>query len=449
MKATKAIMALVLLSLSAVNLGAALLPTAGTTDGLSVQGFAYTVTDRMDKVQDAGFKYVRIGVPWGFVEKSPGAYTFNDPSCNFDSAVDGFAARGIRVMYTLTGWDAPSGYGTNPSAPAFQQGFRNFCAAAAAHYKNKGVMFELWNEPNVSGTFWPWGSPNADQYMALINQAVPAMRSPTTGDPNCTIIGPATCPSYTNVDTSYLTKCFNYGTRYPGQKGLLDLVDAVSVHPYQSTNGDYAQHPGPPENVVANTYTPLTTLMKQYHSNVGLPIVSSEWGYSTTMPGITAQIQGDYLARMFLVNMSQGICNNNSPVVVSNWYDFSDDGTNPTNMEDHFGTMTYDFVPKPAYNEMQLLTSSLAGETLTSKLNDGYSSDWLLVFTGGGHTTLAAWTTGSAHTAAVSGWGTLSLSSTPFYVNQVPEPSAFVLLYSGLLGVLGYAWMAKGWRRRT
>ena len=33
------------------------------------------------------------------------------------------------------------------------------------------------------------------------------------------------------------------------------------------------------------------------------------------MPGITAQVQGDYLARMMLVNISQGI-------VLSNWYDF-------------------------------------------------------------------------------------------------------------------------------
>ena len=157
------------------------------------------------------------------------------------------AASAWNTPYLCSGGNPLSVYGTDPGTAAYQQGFSNFCAAAAKEYKGDGVVFELWNEPN-SGAFWPGGTPNADQYMALMNQAVPAMR---TADPNCTIIGPATCPSSTGIDTTFLTSCFNYGTRYPGQKGLLDLVDAVSVHPYQSTSGDIYNHPAPPENVVS------------------------------------------------------------------------------------------------------------------------------------------------------------------------------------------------------
>ena len=138
-------------------------------------------------------------------------------------------------------------YGTDPGTEVYRQGFSNFCAAAASRYKGEGVEFELWNEPN--STFGRGGA-NADQYMALANLAVPAIRN---ADPNATIIGPATCPSSTGIDTTFLTSCFNYGTRYPGQKGLLDLVDAVSVHPYQSTKGNIYTHPAPPENVVSNT----------------------------------------------------------------------------------------------------------------------------------------------------------------------------------------------------
>ena len=151
-----------------------------------------------------------------------------------------------------------------------------------------------------------------------------------------------------------------------------------------------------------------------------MPIASSEWGYSTTEPGITAQVQGDYLARMMLVNISQGI-------VLSNWYDFTNDGTDSTNINDNFGAMTNDLVPKPAYQELQLLTSSLKGETFTSKLSDGHTSDWLLVFTSAsGHQTLAAWTTrsGGRNNVSVPGWGIYNLTSTPFYVDPstVPEP---------------------------
>ena len=87
--------------------------------------------------------------------------------------------------------------------------------------------------------------------------------------------------------------------------------------------------------------------------------------------------------------------------------------------------MKTDYTPKPAYNEMQLLTKSLRGETFTKQLNDGYTSDWLLVFSSpSGQQTLAAWTTRSGgRTVTVPGWGTHHLTSTPFYVNPstVPE----------------------------
>ena len=109
--------------------------------------------------------------------------------------------------------------------------------------------------------------------------------------------------------------------------------------------------------------------------------------------------------------------------------------------------MTCDLQAKPAYNELHLLTASLKGETFSQKLNDGNSADWLLVFTGGGHTTLAAWTTGTADTAIVPGWGTLHLTSTPYYVNPT-------LLYGdinldGTVDVQDLAILAANYRKQV
>ena len=123
----------------------------------------------------------------------------------------------------------------------------------------------------------------ASTYTALVKKASPAIRA---ADPTAAILAPALSNTDSTART-WLQSCF--------QDGLLNYVDAVSVHPYSAST---------PEAVVPD-YAAINSLITQYHPSGSIPIVSSEWGWSTTQ--VTAQQQGDYLARMFLVNFSQGI----------------------------------------------------------------------------------------------------------------------------------------------
>ena len=368
--------ALILMSLMVAGGGGADLPSAIVPGNLGVNiHFLANKSQDLNMIQVAGARFVRMDLAWNWVETTKGVYNFSGG----DALYQACAARGIRVLFILDYGN--SLYGTDPTQAAWLQGFTNYAAAAATHYKGDNIIWEIYNEPNTA--FWPTGS-HAGQYMALVNQVVPALRA---ADPSCTIVAPA----LSGFDYAFLTTCF--------QDGLLNLVDAVSVHPYGTAT---------PEAVV-NSYTTVRNYITQYHPSGAVPVISSEWGYSQT--GITAQLQGDYLARMFLVNLSQGI-------PFSNWYDWENDGTDPTNSEDNYGTVTATRVPKPAYHELQLLTQSLNGEQFTSRLTSN-STDWLLVFTSpSGQQTLAAWTTAKAHTITNSTWGNLNLTSTPIYVAQ-------------------------------
>jgi len=348
----------------------------------------------MDMVKAEGVHFIYMDFTWPSVEHVKGQYDFSAA----DKLYDQIASRGMQANFLLD--KNNSFYGADPTKTEWLQGYAHFAAAAAAHFKGKGVVWELWGEadnpPNwVSGTYSP------SQYMAMVRVAAPAMHR---ADPTCKIVAPGT----TGVNLSYLKTCM--------QEGLLDLVDGVGVDPYRQNPYHAHSSNGTPESLVSD-YAQLRADMRRYGGKT-LPIVCSELGWSSDAAegGLKIQTQGDYVARMFLVNLSQG-------VPLSNWYTFQDaapQGT--TNPEWAYGTVNSDLTLKPAYREMQLLATSLRGATFSQKLDDGNLSDWLLVFkTPAGHKTLAAWTTGDAHVATVSGWGTVSLSHTPTYITPVPK----------------------------
>jgi hypothetical protein len=232
----------------------------------------------------------------------------------------------------------------------------------------------MWNEPNLSQFWQP--SPNVQDYIQLARAVGQTIRAVAPGE---TFVGPTT----SGIDFNFLTSCF--------QGGLLDYFDAVSVHPYRSSG---------PETAVAD-YARLRTLIDQYAPpGKIIPILSSEWGYHAVAVG-EAQ-QGNLLSRQWLTNLSNDI-------PISIWYDWHNDGTDPSNPEHNYGTVAYPYYPsrdpvydpKPAYQAATNLTTLLAGQTYQDRLGLGRSDDYALAFTDGASTRFVAWTTSSTHTTTL------------------------------------------------
>ncbi len=348
------------------------LNAAGTPlpDPVIPNGFGVNIHFRgdqqdLDLIADAGFRFIRMDLTWEAVEKKMGVYEFE--MSGYDDLTRGCSRRGIRILYIL---DYSNRLYESERSVRTGQGRRAFAAfaeAAAKRYSGKGILWEIWNEPNIK-LFWR-PRPNIDDYCKLVEATAGRIKK---ADKTGLVVAPAT----STIPFKWLEGCF--------KKGLLKWIDVLSVHPYR---------PQPPETVIKD-YSRLRELIKRYaKEGKDIPIISGEWGYSNInwdKARLTDEQQAQYLVREFLINLYQEI-------PVSIWYDWKNDGTNPNEREHHFGTVMHDLKPKSAYNATKVLSTALEGYSIDRTLQVENNKDFALVLKNGRNSAIAAWTTGEEH----------------------------------------------------
>ncbi len=336
--------------------GAVPLPELTVPNGFGVNIHFRSEPRDLDLISDAEFKFIRIDLTWGAVERKKGAYEFE--KSGYDALTKGCSKRGIRILYIL---DYSNRLYESDRSVRTEQGRRAFAAfaeAAAKRYAGKAILWEIWNEPNIKQFWRP--QPSADDYCKLVKLTAPRLKE---ADSTGLVVAPAT----SGIPFGWLQECF--------KTGLLKWIDALTVHPYR---------PQPPETVIKD-YARLRELIKRYapegdpasREPKDIPVLSGEWGYSLInwdKSRLTEQQQAQYLVRMFLVNLHQRI-------PVSIWYDWKNDGTNPNEREHHFGTMTHDLKPKTAYLAAKTLSSTLAGYSVEQRLDVDSKNDFVLKLT--------------------------------------------------------------------
>ncbi|MGM0490227.1 MAG: cellulase family glycosylhydrolase [Planctomycetota bacterium] len=343
------------------------LPPTGTLEGLGTNiHFTNPRPGEMEMLATGGFRWVRMDFTWGATERTKGEYDFSA----YDTLMDALEARGIRALFILDYSNNLYESDRSVSTLEGRKAYARWAAAAAAHFEGRGILWEIWNEPNIKKFWQP--EPNLDDYTAM---ALAACRAIHQTAPQEAIIGPAT----STIDLEFLEGCF--------EAGLLKYWDAVSVHPYRKS---------PPETVIPE-YHKLRQLIADYTSEgKEIPILSAEWGYSSVWNGFDLDKQGRMLPRQWLINLSHKI-------PLSIWYDWHDDGPDPEEPEHHFGTVTHQYHadrdpvygPKPAYLAAQTLTRALKGTHFRKRVRIERPDDYVLLFSNGRQQKLAAWTTSS------------------------------------------------------
>ncbi len=335
-------------------------------------------TADLDLIAAAGIKVVRMDFVWASIERQKDQYDWSA----YDELTANLEQRGLQPLYildysnplyeeTVVSRNPVTGHEqrdtASPQRPASVAAFARWAAAAAARYRGRRVIWEIWNEPNIS--FWK-PRPDVAQYNTLALATARAIRAV---DPQATIIGPAT----SEIPLKFLEEHFACG--------ILEYLDGVSVHPYRN----YAK---PPETA-AEEYAKLRELIARYAppGKQDLPILSGEWGYASHTKGVSLETQAAFAARQQLANLLAG-------VPLSVWYDWKNDGPDPDEREHNFGLVHADLSPKPAYHALKTLTTELAGYRIERRLDLGRDTDHALLLRRPGRPDkLALWTTAEPH----------------------------------------------------
>lgn len=314
---------------------------------------------QIEQIAGAGFRYIRMDYIWNHVEKQKGVYDFKP----YDELLDALDRKGIRPLFILCYGNVSYDEGNAPHTDTGRVAFVKYAKAAAERFKGRGILWEIWNEPNL-GKFW---QPNAsvEDYVKLAKLVYPALKE---ADPDCTVLAPALA----GWDFGFMESACKLG--------LLEYTDVVSLHAYGAAK---------PEDA-ARYYSTIRDIVAKYApKGKQIPIVSGEWGYPA-VAGFTVEKQGEYIVRSFLTNLM-------NDVRLSIWYDWRDDGPDPNEAEHHFGTVYLDYQEKPAYKAMKTLSTELAGYSFATRMPGESDHDYLALFRKGDDYRLAAWTTGRPH----------------------------------------------------
>ncbi len=363
-----AALSMFLLSLSTPSFGQPISPGVPDTVlpagvGVNIHFTSGHIKD-LDMIAAAGFKFVRMDLTWANTETAKGVYDWSA----YDDLVSNLNQRGLRAILILdynNSLYTTGGTRSGPQDSSNIAAYAKWAAAAVKHFQGNHIIWEIWNEPN-NGSFWK-PTPNAGQYATMALAACKAIRQANS---TATIIGPAADRFPSDLLDSVMTS------------GVIDYLNAVSVHPYRGalypeTAASYTPSSTPNDR----GYHWLDSLIALYEpAGKHIPIICSEWGYSNS--SLSLQTQADYLARIQLFNLYNGI-------PLSIWYDWTggNSGFNIINA----ATMQ----PLPAYTAANVLTRELTRFHVAGRYDTGNDSDFVLILSNPGDSVkVAAWTVG-------------------------------------------------------
>jgi polysaccharide biosynthesis protein PslG len=310
------------------------------------------LNSELDNIARLGVNWIRIDMAWPDIQpQSSSQYDWGP----MDRVVAAASARHIHILGILDYspvWARVAGCtSTQKCAPANDAQYATFAAAVVKRYTPHNVhSWEIWNEPNMEGSWQP--APDPAAYTRLLQAAYPAIKH---ADPEATVVtgglGPLDNSKLSIPQLTFLQAIYADGAK--------PYFDAVGYHPYS--------YPALPSYTISwNSWSTLAALptsvrsiMATYNDSTK-PVWITEYGAPTNGPGNLATLQNPNLNNspdrvdeaLQAQMLTEAVGQYKATDWLGNffWYSYRDLGTATDTSENFYGLLRYDGSHKPAYD---------------------------------------------------------------------------------------------------
>lgn len=264
----------------------------------------------LDDAAKVGYGEVRTDISWSQVEVTKGVYTYPAPA---DAALAELHRLGITPMMLADYGNQYYDDGKTPSDPAADAAFANYASDLLTHYGAYTNQVEVFNEFN--GSWFNNGAcgTTAACYLPLLQATYAQVKK---DHPNATVVGPADFTSTPSTGAKWLQDLFAIGG--------LKYLNAITYHVYN--------YPTEPEGTIDADGQAIHAAAAEYGGG-DIPQWITEAGWPTSTGQDTLSQQADYLVR------AQALAFGNY-VTKFFWYDWINDGTDPTAAGQNQGLLT-------------------------------------------------------------------------------------------------------------
>lgn len=196
-------------------------------------------TEMYRNVQDAGFGWIRLYLPWNEIEIEPGVYDWGIYGDVIELAHDmGFSVLAVLSAPTPC-WAARADCSPcaevpqNPShgcLPKNDKVFRSFAAAAVRELGGAVEAWGLWQEPNYLASF-PGVKDAPREYQELV------LGPGFDGVKDAFATAKVTAPGFIIAADGKGCQEVSFWVNKPGTRDLVRPLDAITVHVYGTSNG--------------------------------------------------------------------------------------------------------------------------------------------------------------------------------------------------------------------